>query len=48
LAVDLEGAEVLVGDVAYQAVAVAGFGAGENIGMAWMPALAVAGDGEAV
>ena len=36
-AADVEGARVAAGDAGHQAVAVAGFGAGENIGMASMP-----------
>jgi hypothetical protein len=40
---------VAAGNAGHQAVAVDGFGAGENIGMASMPlSFAVAGDGEAV
>jgi hypothetical protein len=36
-AVDVEGAWVAAGDAGHQAVVVAGFGAGENIGVASMP-----------
>jgi hypothetical protein len=48
-AADVEGARVAAGYAGHQAVAVDGFGAGENIGMASMPlSFAVAGDGKAV
>jgi hypothetical protein len=36
-AVDVEGAWVAAGDAGHQGVAVAGFGAGKNIGVASMP-----------
>jgi hypothetical protein len=36
-AVYVEGAWVAAGDAGHQAVAVAGFGAGENVGVASMP-----------
>jgi hypothetical protein len=48
-ATDVEGARVAAGYAGQQAMAVDGFDAGENIGMASMPlSFAAAGDGEAV